>query len=98
MPLGAFRTGDPASDRPRSGPPVPHLRRPSGSASSAHSSNEDSAEDPCHSNRIFSFFTYSISAVAKLRDHISGRELELLQQRSVSRVVEGFSRLFLLWT
>jgi hypothetical protein len=26
-------------------------------------------------------------AVAKLRDHISGRELELLQQRSVSRVV-----------
>jgi hypothetical protein len=28
-----------------------------------------------------------ISAVAKLRDHISGRELELLQQRSVSRVV-----------
>ena len=34
-----------------------------------------------------SFFTYSISAVAKLRDHISGRELELLQQRSVSRVV-----------
>jgi hypothetical protein len=28
-----------------------------------------------------------ISAVAKLRDHISGRELELLQQRGVSRVV-----------
>jgi hypothetical protein len=34
-----------------------------------------------------SFFTYSISAVAKLRDHISGREIELLQQRGVSRVV-----------
>jgi len=45
------------------------------------------AEDPCHSNRIFSFFTYSISAVAKLRDHISGRELELLQQRGVSRII-----------
>jgi hypothetical protein len=34
-----------------------------------------------------SFFTYSISAVAKLRDHISGREIELLQQRGESRVV-----------